>query len=80
METILTGLGLLLIVVFVVPLAILRAGIRQQERAACLTCQPPGLCAALARRLLGLYAKLPGNAGQYDESPLVPGGKDACSS
>jgi len=80
METILTGLGLLLIVVFVVPLAALRAGIRQQEQAACLTCQPSSLCAALARRLLGLYAQLPGDAGQHGESPLVPGGKDACSS
>jgi hypothetical protein len=80
MEIMLAGLGAVLIIVFVVPLAVLRAGIRQQERAACLTCQPPGLCAALARRLLGLYAQLPGDAGQYGEPPLVPGGKDACSS
>ena len=79
METILAGLGLLFIVVFVVPLAVLRAGIRQQERAACLTCHPPGLCAALARQLLGLYAQ-PGDDGQHGESPLVPNGKDACSS
>ncbi len=80
MEAILAGLVLILIIVFVIPLAVLRAGIRQQERAACLTCQPPGLCAALARRLLGLYAQLPGDVGQYGESPLLPGGKDACSS
>jgi hypothetical protein len=77
MEIMLAGLGVVLIIVFVVPLAVLRAGIRQQERAACLTCQPPGLCAALARRLLGLYAQLPGDADQYGESPLVPDGKDA---
>ena len=80
MELMLAGLGVLLIIVFVVPLAFLRAGIRQQERAVCLTCQPPSLCATLARRLLGLYARLPGNADQYCESPLVRGGKDACSS
>jgi hypothetical protein len=80
MEIMLAGFGAVLIIVFVVPLAVLRAGIRQQERVACLACQPPGLCAALARRLLGLYAQLPGDAGQYGESPLVPGGKDVCSS
>ena len=79
METILAGLGLLLIVVFVVPLAVLRAGIRQQERAACLTCQPPGFCATLARLLLGLYAQ-PGDDGQHGKPPLVPNGKDTCSS
>jgi hypothetical protein len=79
METILAGLALMLIIVFVIPLAVLRAGIRQQERAACLTCQPPGMCAALARRVFGLYAQ-PGDAGQHAESPLVPGGKDGISS
>ena len=79
METILAGLGLVLIAVFVVPLAVLRAGIWQQERAACLTCQPPGFCAALARRMLGLYAQ-PEEAYENGEPPLVPNRKDACSS
>ena len=53
MEIILAGVALIAIIVFVVPLAVLRAGIRRQERARCLTCEPPGLSAALARRLLG---------------------------
>jgi hypothetical protein len=44
----------LLIVLLVIPLAILRAGIRRQERCHCLACQPPSLAACLTRRLIGL--------------------------
>jgi len=64
MELILTGLALAVIVVFVIPLAVLRAGIRRQHRAASLTCQPPGLSARLARRVLGLYARTPDTTGR----------------
>jgi hypothetical protein len=59
MELALIGLALILIVVFVIPLAILQAGIRRQHRAASLTCQPPSLSAALTRRAVGLYARKP---------------------
>jgi len=59
MELILTGLALAVIVVFVIMLAVLRAGIRRQHRAASLTCQPPSLSASVARRVLGLYARTP---------------------
>lgn len=50
----------LVIAVFAIPLAILRAGIRRQERCRCLTCQPPGLAAGLTRRLIGLSVTRPG--------------------
>jgi hypothetical protein len=57
------ALALILIVTFVAPiamLAILRAGIRRQERAACFTCRPRGLSTAIARHVLGLYTRGPG--------------------
>ena len=56
MERILAVLTLTVIVAFAVPLAVLRAGTWQQERAASLTCRPRGLSAAIARRVFGLYA------------------------
>ncbi len=59
MELALIGLALILIVVFVIPLAILRAGIRRQHRAASLTSQPHSVSAALTRRVVGLYARKP---------------------
>jgi hypothetical protein len=60
MEIIFVGLALIAIIVFVIPLAVLRAGIRRQEQARCLTCEPPGLSAALTRRLVGgLYVRGP---------------------
>ena len=57
MELALLGLVLIAIVVFVIPLAILRAGIRRQHRTGSLTCQPPSISAALTRRAVGLYAR-----------------------
>jgi hypothetical protein len=62
MRTILIGLTLAVIVILLALLALLvivRAGIRHQKRAACLICHPPGLAAALARRVLRLYARTP---------------------
>jgi hypothetical protein len=59
MELVLICLALILIVIFVIPLAVLRAGIRRQHRAASLTCQPPSVSAALTRRVVGLYARKP---------------------
>ena len=84
MEAILAGLVLILIIVFVIPLAVLRAGIRRQERAASLTCQPAGLSAALARRVLGLHALKPadtsGVAEADSQASLTPDEKEARSS
>jgi hypothetical protein len=77
MEAILAGLGLVLIIVIVLPLIVLRAGIRRQDRGS-LTRRPPGLSAAIARRVLGLHASLPGaepadqDSQPEDESLFVP--------
>jgi hypothetical protein len=43
-------------------LALLAVGIWHQERAASFAREPAGLCASLARRVLGLYVRLPGEA------------------
>jgi hypothetical protein len=66
MELALIGLTLTVIAVFVIPLAILRAGIRRQHRTASLTNQPPSLSAALSRRVLGLYARKPETGDKPD--------------
>ena len=57
MGTILIGSVLTVIIALVALLALLRAGIRRQERAACLACQPLDLSTALARRLAGLHVR-----------------------
>ncbi len=67
MELALIGLALIAIVVFVIPLAILRAGIRRQHRAASLTCEPRSVSAALTRRAVGLYARKPGTNDRPDQ-------------
>jgi hypothetical protein len=58
MAIIVTG-SALVIVVLVIPLVIMRTGIRRQERHRCLACQPPGLAASLTRRLIGLSVSRP---------------------
>ena len=79
MELALIGLALIVIVVFVIPLAILRAGIRRQHRSASLTCQPPSLSAAVTRRVVGLYARKPGANDRPDQMAcevwLISGGR-----
>jgi hypothetical protein len=88
METIFTGVTLALIIAIPVALAVLRAGIRHQDRAASLTSRPPGFSAALARRVLGLHASLPVTTprparparGQADQPPLTPARKGPQSS
>jgi hypothetical protein len=63
MRTILTDLALILGAFFaavIAALAVLRAGIRRQERTGCLTCRPASLNTAIARHVLGLYARKPG--------------------
>jgi hypothetical protein len=65
MRTILIDLALILGAFFaavIAVLAILRAGIRSQERTGCLTCRPASLNTAIARHVLGLYARKPGTA------------------
>ncbi len=80
MELVLIGLILTAIIVFVIPLAVLRAGIRRQDRAASLTCQPSGVSAALARRVLGPHARKPADADRCDHRDCEPsflgGGKE----
>ena len=72
------GSVLTVVIALVTFLVLLRAGIRCQERAACLACQPPSLSAALARRLAGLHVRqLTGcacpTAWAACESPLALG-------
>jgi hypothetical protein len=69
MSTILVALTLTVIFAILVPLAVLRAGIRQQEHAGSLTCRPRGLSAAITRRVCCLHARLPERA---DDRPVGP--------
>ena len=79
METVLAGFAATVIITFVVPLAVLRAGVWQQEHAASLACLLRGLSAAIARHVFGLYAYLPDDAEHQadglwyadDEPPLA---------
>ena len=64
MSTILVGLTVTVIFAFVVLLAVLRAGVTQQERAGSLTRRPHRLSAAIARRVFGLSARLPERAAE----------------
>jgi hypothetical protein len=62
MRTILIGLTLAMIVALlalVALLTVMRAGIRRQERVACLICHPPGLTAAITRHLLRMQFRAP---------------------
>jgi len=62
MTTILTALAATVIFAVVVLLAVVRAGIRQQERAGSLTRRPRGLSAAITRRVCCLHARVPERA------------------
>jgi hypothetical protein len=70
MGALLIGLAAFTIVFIAIPLAVLRAGISRLERTDPLTCQPPSLSAALARRIVGLYAHLP--ADRCDQEHRAP--------
>ena len=62
MRTILIGLALVTIIallILVALLAVMRAGIRHQERAACFICHAPGLTATIARHLLSMQFRVP---------------------
>jgi hypothetical protein len=79
MTTFLVGLALIVFIALAL-LAIVRAGIRRQERCRCLTCRPPDLAAALTRRLLRMQVQRPFPGACHDpqihqperESLLVP--------
>jgi hypothetical protein len=58
MTIFLAGLALIVFIGLAL-LAIVRAGIRRQERCRCLTCRPPDLAAALTRRLLRMEVQRP---------------------
>ena len=72
MELLLIGLAALTIALVAIPLVVLRAGIRRLDRADSLTCRPPGLSTALARRILGLYAHLPPTPDRCDHEHSAP--------
>jgi hypothetical protein len=65
MATILAALAVTVIFAIVVLLAVLRAGICQQEHAGSLTRRPRRLSAAITRRVLCLHARLPERAGDH---------------
>jgi hypothetical protein len=69
MKTILTALTITVIFAIVVMLAVLRAGIWQQEHAGSLTRRPRRLNAAIARRVFGLHACLPERTGDLPAGP-----------
>jgi hypothetical protein len=62
MRTILAALAVTVILAIVLMLAVLRAGIRQQEDAGSLTRRPHRLSAAITRRVCCLHARLPERA------------------
>ena len=58
----LIGLALAVIVILLALLALLlivRAGVRRQERGACLICHPPALTAAITRRVVNMHFRAP---------------------
>jgi hypothetical protein len=85
MGILLAGLAAIVIITLVALLILVRIGIRRQESAGCLACQPPGLSATLARHMAGLYVREPAEGAcpamrTRDESPLVPGSSESPAS
>ena len=75
MRTVLIGLTLAVIVILLTLLALLviiRAGIRRQERGACLICHPPGLTAAITRRMLNMNFRAPDTPTSADTLTAGP--------
>jgi hypothetical protein len=72
MELALIGLALIAIVVFVIPLAVLRTGIRRQHRAGSLTSQPHSFSAALTRRAVGLHVRKSETGDKPDHMACQP--------
>jgi hypothetical protein len=75
MRTILAALAVTVIVAIVILLAVLRAGIRQQEDAGSLTRRPRGLSATITRRICCLHARLPERAAGRRSDPADPLGR-----
>jgi hypothetical protein len=55
----LTAITIVTLLVLLALLIIMRAGIRRQERGACLICQPPSLTALIARRVVNMHFRAP---------------------
>ena len=70
MQTILIALAATFTAVLAVPLAIVAIGIRRQERAGSLSIRPPGVTAALTRKLLDLHAGPQANSRARGQTPL----------
>ncbi len=70
MQTILIALAATFTAVLTVPLAVVAIGIRRQERAGSLSIQPPGLTAALTRKLLDLHAGPQANSRARRQTPV----------
>jgi hypothetical protein len=69
MTTILAALAVTTISAILIVLAVLRAGIRQQEDAGSLTRRPRGLSAAITRRVCCLHARLSERAVDRQSDP-----------
>jgi hypothetical protein len=75
MKTAIIGLTLVVIIILLTLLALLviiRAGIRRQERGACLICHPPGLTAAIARRMLKMNFRAPEHTHEFRHAYCEP--------
>jgi hypothetical protein len=80
MRSIVIGLALTAIVAvafLLIAIAVLRAGIRRQERAACFTCHPAGRSAAIARRVLGLHTRTPSHECRQRAAARFPARTEA---
>jgi hypothetical protein len=70
MQTILIALAVTFTAVLAVPLAVVAIGIRRQERAGSLSIRPPGMTAALTRKLLDLHAGPQATGRARRQTPL----------
>jgi hypothetical protein len=70
MQTILIALAVTCTTVLAVPLAVVAIGIRRQERTGSLSVQPPGVTAALTRKLLDLHAGPQANSRARRQTPV----------
>jgi hypothetical protein len=80
MRIVIIGLILAVIVILMALAALLlivRAGIRRQERGACLICHPPALTAAITRRVVNMNFRAPEHTHECRHNYRGP---DACTS
>jgi hypothetical protein len=72
MQTIFIALAVTFTADLALPLAIVVIGIRRQERAGSLSIRPPGVTAALTRKLLDLHAGPQANSRARRQTPVEP--------